>query len=84
MHSRAAFLGENYECSHWASGVGLDILKIYLHAKILLLTSILMDGPTSYLKRPYIPYIVPFALFAIFTYIGRLETGNLKIGENSE
>ena len=31
-----------------------DILKIYT---------------TSYLRRPYIPYIVPFALFAIFTYM---------------
>jgi hypothetical protein len=32
----------------------------------------LMDGPSSYLRRPYIPYVVPFALFAIFTFIGPL------------
>jgi CAAX prenyl protease-like protein len=40
-----------------------------------------MDFPTkeigfmvtrSYLRRPYVPYVVPFLLFAIFTYAGPL------------
>jgi len=31
-----------------------------------------MNDTNSYLKQPYIPYIVPFALFAIFTLIGPL------------
>ncbi len=31
-----------------------------------------MNGATSYLRRPFIPYVVPFALFAIFTYISPL------------
>ena len=31
-----------------------------------------MNNITSYLRQPYIPYIVPFVLFAIFTYIGPL------------
>jgi len=31
-----------------------------------------MNNTTFYLRQPYIPYIVPFALFAIFTYIGPL------------
>ena len=29
-----------------------------------------MNDTTSFLRQPYIPYIAPFALFAIFTYIG--------------
>ena len=32
----------------------------------------LMYGPSSYLRRPYIPYVVPFALYAICIYIPSL------------
>ena len=28
-----------------------------------------MDGPTSYLRRPYVPYVVPFVLYCICVYI---------------
>ena len=34
--------------------------------------SILMNGSISYLKRPYIPYVAPFALFAICTLVASL------------
>jgi CAAX prenyl protease-like protein len=34
--------------------------------------SILMDGSTSYPRRPYVPYVVPFGLFVICTYMAPL------------
>ncbi len=29
-----------------------------------------MNAVVSYLKHPYVPYIFPFTLFAVFTYVG--------------